>query len=355
MKNIKRVPGANGLTVFLTIALCLAFWGRGWSSPIPASDQKQGLAVSFKVSGNLSYLLDGGGDLEKTRKGLEDAVAESRSLGYWKSVTFDWKRPGIHAEAYVDLIIHLGPRLGVGLGTGYLVSSTQGDLGLYDDYSGTLWGYAYSESQKIDYDRQYRISAIPIRFDIYYTLPLSRSQKWTLWSHAGVGYYFGKLHHQYTYTGHSEYTETYGSYYSYSDTYDYLGQLTEKATCNAWGIHGGLGLNFNANRLISFGAEVYGRYVNFSNWKGDSTLAEKTTYDYNYGGYYHYQYQYEDYNSKHGFLWTYEMLGARNKYCCMWISDREPAAQGIFNVRKSAINLNALGIQFFIRLRFSLI
>ena len=53
------------------------------------------------------------------------------------------------------------------------------------------------------------------------------------------------------------------------ENYQFSSTAKETSKQNRIGFRSGLGLEMNLTSFISFGFEVFGRLVNFSNWTGD--------------------------------------------------------------------------------------
>ena len=109
-------------------------------------------------------------------------------------------------------------------------------------------------------------------------------------------------------------------------------------------------------RILSIGAEAYGRRVVFSDWEGSSVA--KSEYKYKSWSVWYGDYESEDTgtDSVYGNLWTYQTgcsdEGAR--YTQMWVLDEEPEGMCVHNVRKSSLNLNSYGVSVSLKLSFNL-
>jgi len=343
----------KGITGLAAIAALLVFVG---TLPAEAQDQpkpKKKIGFSLKLSGGFGYLLDGAGDINNFRQGQKDALsALSADEGY--AATFDWPRPWFLPDFTADIIINVGSHFGFGFGSGYILGSSRGRYAVNYQASGTFWGSNYVVDSKLDYRPDYQLRAVPLKFGLYLFQPLGKARKFTFFAHAGAGYYLGRAKFDRRFQSTSKSTEDYG-YGTSSSSLDSQFDITESAKCNAWGYQGGLGLECKLSRALALGAEVCGRAVNFKSWEGDLLWTGKETYEYE-SPYWSYEHNDTENEKWHGSLWTYQIRDdeANKSYTYMMLLEKQPNDGYYKNVRKSALNLNALSLALSIKVHFDL-
>jgi len=323
----------NGKKFFGFSALLCAFSLMVLSFPAlaasgDAENSVKKIRLDLVISGGAGYWLKGPGDLDQYRISLEKAVADLPSA-YYSSKSFDWKKPVLQTDFSAEILVRFGRYFGIGLGTGYLRGTSNGRYSTDYHYSYSYSYYStYREDSTRNYTQDYKITAVPIKLDFYFFLPLGKSERVSLFAHVAPGYYFGKLRHDYNYQADGEY-QWGSSKYAIDSGF----KVHETATCNVLGISGGLGLRMKIFSHMSLGAEIYGRRVNFQNWEGDYTE------------------QWDDesgYEGMHGYLYTYEIknsLDGRKTYTYMYIlEDDIKKNNNIQNVKKTSLNLNAFGL-----------
>lgn len=321
-----------------------------------AQDQEGGKSwpsVGFKLSGGLGLTLNGGGDLEKYRQGTVDLYKAIGTAGGFTSHQ-SWNRMGSIPDFEFDVIFQLSEHWGVGIGTGYLKASSRGDYGSAWQQAGTeSWG-TYTLSGITSVVEDFKITAIPIRLSLYLMFPTGR---WTFYGYAGTGYYIGKYSHAYTNGFSLNIADSSPNDLDEKQEITQAQVWNESAAKNAFGFHGGLGLEYKLGSFLSLGLEVYGRYVNFSGWEGDAaatwTTREKQWRE-DLG--WHYDQTSTDSYSVKGKLWYYEYQESdlNAYYPQMGIWGYTPDESTFRNVRDAAINLNAFGLSVSIKIFFNL-
>ncbi len=154
-----------------------------------------------------------------------------------------------------DVIFQLSPKLGVGIGAGYLQMSKDAPYPammtiMVDPYYGP----------EIEFTASTKISAIPIRASLFLSLPVSR--KLDITAHAGISYYLQAEYH--------------GDWFVaipniiFTGPFSSLTTAAEKKTA-AIGLQGGLGVEYRFIRLLSLFLEAQGRYAKFKGFEGTST------------------------------------------------------------------------------------
>lgn len=335
---------------------------RDRSIPIPPPPtyepaKKSGIGLNLSLSGGMGYFLDGGGDLELTRQGRENYTTDIAALTGFATATstFNWNKLSFSPNFNVDLFLTISPNLGIGFGSGYITASSKGDysFSIGQENIPEWWG-SYDILQNIERSRDYKITAIPLNVNLYLFLPMNSI---VLSAKAGVGYYLGKMKHDDIFTYTENYEDVSWYYLNWKYIWTIEGTTIEEATCKAIGLNGSLGLDFKLSPNISFGAEVFGRLVNFKNWQGDCTYTETDTFKEWIEGFGWFP---DDIiktsESGSGTLWHYkskiDLTNATYDY--MWLEESKPSDPDYSDIREAAINLNALGIQLSLKFHFDL-
>ena len=128
----------------------------------------------IKLTGGINYLEVG--DPNLSLKGFADFMND---LAIFWGVTGEGEIEQIHSglDLEGDVIFYLSPRLGISLGSGYIYGNKAKDANKVILSSLT---YAYGM----------KMSAIPVRLGVYYSLPISSRIR--IFLNGGVGYYFAK-------------------------------------------------------------------------------------------------------------------------------------------------------------------
>ena len=312
------------------------------------------LKLSFKLNGGAAMLLNGAGDLEKFRLG-EQAYATDWAEGDAYSSTFNLKKLSLVSEFGGEAILHLTPKLGVGIGVGYISVSRKGDYTLNYKDSWYASGGTWDEQEVDKTAHNFSGSAIPILLNFHFQTPLTARLNFI--GYAGIGYYLGKFNHDYTYTANYVLTYTSTIYWNQKGTVDITSTQKSKATCSKIGFQGGLGLEMLLTPTISVGLEFTGRMVNFNDWKGD--------WDYDYTGRTRYWHEYLGWYSdsttkfddkESGSLWYWDWHWSYNNkdYASLGIREEKPAGTTVKNVRPAEINLNRIGALVTVRFHFNI-
>lgn len=334
--------------LLLAAGIALAFPG---AAAAQLSDENR-YRASIRISGGAGFTLNGGGDLELERLGIVDYFADISVLpGY--TVSQNWRKMSLVPDVEVDFVFNLTDRFQVGIGTGYIRANGKGDYSYSYKEDGTpSWG-SYTYKDEVAYNRDYLLTAIPIKLTVFTTIPLGNLN---LYAYAGGGFYLGNLKHTYS-MDETFFYEDFSSVYL-DEKYEVkaAAEGTETSKNNAFGVHGGLGLEMKLGRSIGLGLEVFGRYVNFGKWDGELNENDTTrTRAYLEGsGWYSDETDTEIY-SETGALWYYEYLDSDfgKKYGYMQTFSEQPTGEGISGVRRAKLNLNAIGIRLTLKIYFN--
>jgi hypothetical protein len=212
----------------------------------------EGLNISIKFTIGLNYF--SGGDISKGTQGIYDSTAAYiSSFGLEEFRKF--KPFHIGYEISGDIIYHITPNLGVGLGSGFFFSGNKSTAYFhsYDDVDTMFFGNAsYLDSTP-------KIEAVPIRLGIYLTLPLDKT--FNLCLNTGPSLYLIN----YTYILRSE-----PPYYQ---------ATIHEAKSHGFGVQGGIGIDFKLNSRTIFFIQGQGRYAKITNLRGN--ILEKNFYSLN--------------------------------------------------------------------------
>lgn len=140
-----------------------------------------------------------------------------------------------------DLIYQITPSLGIGVGAGYMRSSS--------DSLGTLT----FEGQSVDLTTNVILSAVPIRLGLFLDVPLGG--KLVLTANAGAAYYAGLK-----FDGTERLENNLGSW-------ENRNAAGTKRSGVDIGFHGSLGFEYKLSSKLGFFVEAVGRYAKFKNFE----------------------------------------------------------------------------------------
>jgi hypothetical protein len=278
-----NMKASNIWTVFLSAFVLLAII----SSP-PAACAN--ISFSLKLYGGLNYLM--GGDLNEGLKSMNDYYA--RYFWYYGLTKSggDYKPVHLGLDGGGDIIIHITPALGIGLGAGYLQAKTESTVTF------TPVAAAIKTTPQA--------SALPLRLELYLTLPAGAFANFNI--HAGLGYYLTKMSYNFR-------TSAAGGWAQYGI----------KAEANGLGFQGGIGLEFKFSPVLSLFLEAQGRYARIKGFKGSITVTDSL------GGH----------ASENGKLYYYRLaevpLGV---FSVILVNDTVPFGPNISDVREAKIDFS---------------
>ncbi|MBE0461752.1 MAG: hypothetical protein IBX60_09000 [Candidatus Aminicenantes bacterium] len=260
----------------------------------------------IKLTGGMSYLAVG--DPNASLKGLADFLKDQASLGdnIPESEFNEFKKIHFGLDLVGDVIIYLTPHFGISLGSGYIYGMEGKVIN-----KRILGGQTFTEEVKV--------SAIPVRLGVYYSLPLSSRARFLL--NGGVSYYFAKWSEAYR-------NEWSGGWFN----------TVQEAKASGIGFHGGLGFEFNLVSNISFVLEEQGRYAKIGGFKGDKEFRAFIP-------------GWE--SSTEGSLYYFEWLPwTDNWYPMIQILEEEPIGDRIRKVRKAKIDFSGFTLRAGIKIKF---
>lgn len=349
-----------GNTRKLYTAAFLAVWLLGLAAAVGECAQPQtrtsGKGFSLKFSGGMGYFLDGGGDLENLRLARTAFYQELKSVPAYTKTWANWKKMSQAPNFDAELIYHFSENFGIGIGTGYLTVRSKGDYGHNYQTEGSAWFGTFTMEDDISYQREYKITAIPVKLNFHFYFPAGDLN---FYAYAGASYYFAKLTHTFI----SDATNTVSTFSSiFDNTKDEITErdvVTENAKPSrnkALGFQGGLGLELKLMSHLALGLEFYGRYANFSSWSGDfkETFTQRRR-EWNEAEGWVSDETTQDNFSETGPLWYYESYSEDlGKYFGqMFIWQNKPEDLFSQNARHAKINLNAVGVALSLRFFFN--
>jgi hypothetical protein len=211
------------------------------SAPIarPASISRLGL----RITGGLAYLAAGDANAN-----LIGATANwnDRALQPGSGMTVTGGAQAIHWGPHFEanVVYSLNPRLGVGLGVGFLRTGESADKSrmVITSPDGTRTT-----------SRETALSAIPVQAGVFYDLV--QAGRFNLAVNAGLGLYFAR------------WKELEDCIQTGANPFD--GRYETSMHAVRLGFHGGLSLEYRINRGISLVVEGFGRYARFSGFSGE--------------------------------------------------------------------------------------
>lgn len=199
----------------------------------------EGIGLTVRLTGGPSFI--GGGDLRKGDRGLYDAASDlAAASGFLLDRRFNEFNSGF--EVTVDFVYSITPKIGLGLGFGYM-NISEHNLLIFNS-PGNFENNQVGTSPKI--------RAYPFRLGVFYNIPISRLFNLTL--NGGAAFYFAK----YTYIRSSNW---YG-----------IDLINQKADTTGIGLHGGISFEINFHPRAALILEGRGRYGKISGFTGNSYI-----------------------------------------------------------------------------------
>lgn len=262
--------------------------------------------VSIKLTGGMAYIL--ANDLNKGLQGENDFLTNEATY-----VSGEYNKLHMGMNFGGEIIFNFSPNAGIGMGAEYSQIGKESTL----DYTIDIFGQ-FSEVLNLN------IKVIPITLNFYYYIPAGSSIKFYL--KVGAGYYITKFNME----------DSLNAFSLGINTRDSL-----KVSKGTIGFQGIFGIEFLASEQISFVVEAGGRYAKLSELTGDWTRKGIDS-------------GVPVYKSGTGSLWYYEWtpLFSRHTYPGIGISDREPSAINVTNVRKASLDLTGFSVKAGLKIRF---
>jgi opacity protein-like surface antigen len=282
----------KGLMLFVCLLLLL---------PLPGLSKAEKFAV--KLSGGMNYLLVG--DVNKGVKGVIDNLRDSATVVPGTSVAGEAKpiHLGFDFEGYV--IINLTSLVGIGFGAGYIQGAKISELTV-----------RFPEGPETSFTTKPKISAVPIRLGVFYTLPMNEMINVVF--NVGAGLYLAKY-----------------SYYFLSEGAWIGNTINQKASAKGFGFHGGIGFEFNLAPNIAFVLEGQGRYAKIGGLEGTAEYAGSSL----------------PYTEK-GALYYWEQTSSLGKYPRVLVQENEPSGPLYSNVKGAKVDFS--GFAFSVGIKINL-
>ena len=263
----------------------LLFFALGLAVPAPAQSR-----LGFKIGGGLAYV--GGGDFNKGLQGMSDFLYDVFTLA---GVTASGGYKPVHLgfDLNGELIFQITPKMGIGLGAGYLSVSRLSEM--------TLTTPTVTEKESW----HPRASVIPITLNFHYSIPAGASLKFNI--HAGVGYYMVGLKD----------TQRLVFFVIEDREYDTSG--------SGFGAHGGIGLEIALSPNVGFTFDILGRFASISPIKGDGTAKAGGSTITETGA---------------TFWYAEENVGILGTYAMLYFDPDMPSGSDLFNVREAKLDLS---------------
>lgn len=241
--------------------------------------------------------------------------SETEQLGDWASsvgAAMEGKFADIHwgMDFEGDMIIYITPRFGITIGSGYIHGSKGPDAHKIILTQPTL-------TNTITFDT--KVSAIPIKVGVCYSLPISSRTQLVL--NGGLGYYFAKLS---------------STYQNAENGYAVNGWFYEQATGSGIGFQGGVSFEYELSKNIAFVVEGYGRYAKIGGFEGYWEKRNNSGVT----------------DSGEGSLYYFEWEWGGDWYTTVTVGDAPPAEPNRRNVREARVDFSGFMLRVGIRIRF---
>ncbi len=251
--------------------------------------------LSFRFYGGMTHVMSS--DISSAAKAANEILDlyDPTHTGYFEKLCCGSDFSG-------ELIFSISKNVGVGLGIELIRLRNESHL-------------TYDPIVPIVQTTTYKINTLPIMFNLYYSFPIT--QLLNIYVSAGAGYYFLNMDYK------SDSLTDYGILGVEDQTY------TFQSKQGSLGIQARWGIEVIVSRTISFLVGGMGRYVKYSNIKGDwtNTGIIPTGVNVNESGSNHY-------------FWHYKISIMGKNYPI--IDFRENAPADAANIRKGVINLSGL-------------
>lgn len=201
--------------------------------------------LSLKLYGGYSHVL--AGDINDGSAFYFDLIEAYAAEGFG-TVTGSYKPLHGGYNFGADLIYQISPALGIGLGVGYMRSS-----------SDSLATFTEGENS-VDITAGGTMTAMPIRLGLFLTVPVG--QKLDLIANAGAAYYLGLKLDAYQ-----------GLEFDVDDWMRMTLEGSERSGADI-GFHGSLGFEYELSPKIGFFVEAVGRYAKFKNFEMVTGISE---------------------------------------------------------------------------------
>jgi len=289
----------NRLTLGITISAIMLLLMSGAA----LADGK----ISLRLQGGWTYIL--GGDANHGTKAFFDyhSTGWDSQIGRYRAVHNGYEFGG-------DIIFELSPRLGIGIGGGYLEISRYSQISFHQAVPSL--GSTFASARP-------RLSAIAIRAGVYLTVPWKK--KFNFLVNAGLSYFL-----------RSRYSDESEALYFTGDILAIYILTTTRAENKKApiGFQGGISLEYEMGRNFIPYLEARVRYAKFRGWNGTSVLES----------------DYEIPLSEQGILY-YEVVPTMTNTPRLLMVQSDPPDGPGGEPRQAVIDFSGISLQFGIRIR----
>jgi hypothetical protein len=196
--------------------------------------------ISFRLYSGVNYLQ--GGDLNDGLQGWANYWIAAYNVYGHPYQTGSFKAVHLGVNFGGDVVLHITPRIGIALGTEYLMAKRTSTLTFQPDMTWDYFG---------------RPSAVPAKLSLYYFTPPAGTRFMVVF-HAGLGYYWAKARLE--------------SHTKSASPIDYI----IDSSASGIGFHGGFGIEWSLSAKLSLFIEGTGRYASISGFEGTTTVTDSS-------------------------------------------------------------------------------
>ena len=260
--------------------------------------------ISLKLTGGMTYFLDN--DYIRGFQGLYNLYLDS-----YPGVTGKFKPPRLGLDFGGEIAIPIREDLAVGFGVAYLRCTRESEF-----------GYQWNSFSSQD-SLKYAIRMIPLTVNIHYSVPAGPRLKadWFV----GAGFYMMKFDPDWSVA---------------TNFFSYHSEQTFHADKSNLGIQGGLGLEFEVSSQIALVFEASGRYIRFSDLRGD--LTEKTST---------LNASWEN-KTSNAYFWFYGRNENNAPYAQVGFSETKPSENEYSSIRKGSLDLSGIAAAIGLKISF---
>jgi len=212
--------------------------------------------ISFKINTGLSYMIHG--DINSVFQDLNDYYSDLNYYDEYYSYTLsdEWGKLHLGPNFEIDAIYNLSTNLGVGIGLEYIRGTKKDKTSLTVTYS----SYYYDWTYRYDFDTDTKVSALPIKLNIYYTLPIMHGIKAVI--NGGLGYYSTKF----------KIDERIDEFYDGRHGDWVMSKIDVSG--RSLGLQGGISFEYSLSKNLSLVFEGLGRYAKIKCLEGEQSYTE---------------------------------------------------------------------------------
>lgn len=270
-----------------------------YSQPNESSEAK----LELKISGGITHI--SGGDWNTSMEGRSEWMKYLREqAGSIYNPEIDFLDGGKEIDG--QIVFYLNPKFALGVGVGYI------DVQGFSHSTTTIEGV--TGNSKTDY----KCSAIPVTFGLYYFIPVSPKIQFSVG--AGAGYYFA----------------SFSANHRREDGTGYWLTNDREGTSGDFGFHGGIGFEYSLSKSIAILIEGVGRYAKIDGFEGTRNRADANNWsDSSEGRYYYVEYQ------QQGIEWFPRVI----------ISAETPSNPDYKNVRSAVVDFSGFAIRIGLKIK----